>query len=246
MSPDEYTKIRTYFKNILPDDLDDEIINATDVALIASWIDNKKGTPYHFKDLPLKFNLIYRASRDCFRIEIIGGYNPLEWCRTKMVADERSRNHKNYQCKTLNSFLFSLISRFNPIISRVNFEKEAIIWRDHILVYKICISNHQDLLLIILLVKSKQHPYEKKIINRETFKIEEYEVFQVIIDNRLSTLILIRFQKIFKKSFNIIKRSRGTCIIGGNLGRMLNEDEGNSESVDGDSQKSVMRTSVEV
>ncbi|PKY56113.1 hypothetical protein RhiirA4_476164 [Rhizophagus irregularis] len=112
-------------------------INATDVALIASWIDKKKGTPYHFKDLPLKFNLIYRASRD----EIIGGYNPLKWCRTKMVADERSRNHKNYQCKT------------------------------------------------------------------ETFEIEEYEVFQVIIDNRLSTLILlIRFQKIFKKIFNIIKR----------------------------------------
>ncbi|CAB5364503.1 unnamed protein product [Rhizophagus irregularis] len=137
---------------------DSKIINATDVALIASWIDKKKGTPYYFKDLPLKFNLIYRASRDCFRIV------------------------------------------------EVNFEKEAIIWRDHILVYKICISNHQDLLLIILLVKSKQHPYEKKIINRETFKIEEYEVFQVIIDNRLSTLILIRFQKIFKKSFNIIKR----------------------------------------
>ncbi|PKK70850.1 hypothetical protein RhiirC2_779160 [Rhizophagus irregularis] len=103
MSPDEYTKIRTYFKNILPDDLDDEIINATDVALIASWIDKKKGTPYYFKDLPLKFNLIYRASRDCFRI------------------DERSRNHKNYQCKTLNSFLFSLTSRFNPILSRGQF-----------------------------------------------------------------------------------------------------------------------------
>ncbi|POG75321.1 hypothetical protein GLOIN_2v1872981 [Rhizophagus irregularis DAOM 181602=DAOM 197198] len=138
MSPDEYTKIRTYFKNILPDDLDDEIINATDVALIASWIDKKKGTPYYFKDLPLKFNLIYRASRDCFRIDLY--------------------------IKSSGSFINNIVG------------------------------------------KSKQHPYEKKIINRETFKIEEYEVFQVIIDNRLSTLILIRVQKIFKKSFNIIKR----------------------------------------
>ncbi|GBC22754.2 BTB/POZ domain-containing protein [Rhizophagus irregularis DAOM 181602=DAOM 197198] len=177
MSPDEYTKIRTDFKNILPDDLDDEvtqyfsnsasrlsfnalppryifdskIINATDVALIASWIDKKNGTPHHFNDLPFKFNLIYRASRDGFGTdkfhkhcdnkgptillikvrhprEIIGGYNPLEWCRTKMVEDERSHNHKNYQCETSNSFLFSLTSRFNPILSRVNFEKEAIIW----------------------------------------------------------------------------------------------------------------------
>ncbi|CAG8588891.1 11873_t:CDS:2 [Rhizophagus irregularis] len=45
-----------------------------------------------------------------------------------MVEDERSHNHKNYQCETSNSFLFSLTSRFNPILSRVNFEKEAIIW----------------------------------------------------------------------------------------------------------------------
>ncbi|EXX54938.1 hypothetical protein GLOIN_2v1790198 [Rhizophagus irregularis DAOM 181602=DAOM 197198] len=45
------------------------LLIATDVALIASWIDKKKGTPYHFKDLPFKFNLISRASRDGFGID---------------------------------------------------------------------------------------------------------------------------------------------------------------------------------
>ncbi|GBC22547.2 BTB/POZ domain-containing protein [Rhizophagus irregularis DAOM 181602=DAOM 197198] len=130
---------------------DSKIINATDVALIASWIDKKKGTPYYFKDLPLKFNLIYRASRDCFRI----GSNHLERPYFGL---------QDLYIKSSGSFINNIVG------------------------------------------KSKQHPYEKKIINRETFKIEEYEVFQVIIDNRLSTLILIRVQKIFKKSFNIIKR----------------------------------------
>src|SRR5581483_4389086 len=81
MSPYDYTKVRTHFKDILPYGLDEEIlqyflnmnsrpsfkvlrprnlldskiINAADAALIASCIDKKPGTPYHFKDLPFKF-----------------------------------------------------------------------------------------------------------------------------------------------------------------------------------------------
>jgi hypothetical protein len=265
MSPDDYMKIRSSFKDILPDDLDEEvlqyfssstsklfvnvsppryifdskIINAADIALIASWINKKQGTSYHFKDLPYKFNLIYRASRDGFGIdkfhkncdnkgptiivikvrhprEIIGGYNPLEWCHNKMVEDERSslssRNRefsKNYQFKTSNSFIFSLTSRFNPILSRVAFEKEAITWSQN----RGPCFGLQDLyikssgsFINSIVGKSKQHSYEKKIIDRETFEIEEYEVFQVI-DNRSYTFMLIRFQKIFKKIFYIIKWS---------------------------------------
>src|ERR1044072_6023815 len=73
MLPSDYAKVRTRFKNILPDDLDEEvlqyfsdpnpetsfnvlkplrgypfdskIINANDAALIASWVDKKQGTP---------------------------------------------------------------------------------------------------------------------------------------------------------------------------------------------------------
>ncbi|RIA86822.1 hypothetical protein C1645_828698 [Glomus cerebriforme] len=125
MSPHDYTKVRTHFKDILPDGLDEQvlqyfsnssselsfdvlpprylidskIINSIVAELIASWIDKKQGTPYLFKDLPFKFNLIYRASREGFEIDkfhnicnnkgltivvikvhnsrkIIGGYNP--------------------------------------------------------------------------------------------------------------------------------------------------------------------------
>src|SRR5581483_8907994 len=76
MIPYDYcTKVRPHFKDILPDGLDDEIlqyfsdpnsrssfsslplrgypfeskvINAKDVALIASWIDKKQGIPYYY------------------------------------------------------------------------------------------------------------------------------------------------------------------------------------------------------
>ncbi|PKK65802.1 hypothetical protein RhiirC2_754556 [Rhizophagus irregularis] len=42
------------------------IINTTNVALLASWIDKKRGNPYNFSDLPFEFKLIHRASRDGF------------------------------------------------------------------------------------------------------------------------------------------------------------------------------------
>ena len=140
MSPDEYEKVRSRFKNILPDGLDDEIysyhlnpdaklsfkvlplresaysfdseiINAKDVALIASWIDKKRGVPYRFKEIPFKIKLAYRASKDGFGNfhhycdnkgpsivvikvrnsgEIIGGYNPLDWRSIKLVENEDS------------------------------------------------------------------------------------------------------------------------------------------------------------
>src|SRR5205823_13955421 len=96
MSPNEFGIVKAQFKNILPEDLVDNvlqyflnpkfkfsfqvlplrasaynfnsnIINARDAAFIASWIDKKEETCYHFKDIPFKFELIYRASTEGFR-----------------------------------------------------------------------------------------------------------------------------------------------------------------------------------
>ncbi|RIA94183.1 hypothetical protein C1645_873637 [Glomus cerebriforme] len=240
MSPHDYTKVRTKFKDILPDGLDDQyfsnssskpsfdvlpprylidskIINSIDTELIASWIDKKQGTPYHFKDLPFKFNLIYRSSREGFEIdkfhnicdnkgptivvikvhnsgEIIGGYNPLEWRCIKKGDDENSllfhnqQFYENHHCSTSNSFIFSLTNRATPILSRVTSKKEAIIWCKNrgpcFGLQDLCISSSRSSRPFNNIIgKSKQHSYEKKIIDRETFEIEEYEVFQ-IIDNR--------------------------------------------------------------
>ncbi|RHZ85962.1 hypothetical protein Glove_58g82 [Diversispora epigaea] len=252
MSPGDYTEVRAHFKDILPNGLDDDItqyflnpnsrpsvnilplrgysfesniINANDTGLIASWID-KRRTLYHFKDLPFKFKLIYRASRDGFEInnfhnncdnkgptvivikvrdsgEIIGGYNPSEWRRVK-IEDERSSllSHSNdfdYQYQISNSFIFSLTNRSIPILSRISSKKEAITWsrnngpcfglQDLRITSERCFNR--------VFGESRIHSYEKKIICRETFDIEEYEVFQ-IIDERFSRYINRMIMNIFK------------------------------------------------
>jgi hypothetical protein len=264
MSSNDYTKVRTKFNDILPNDLDEEIleyfsnpnfkttfsklpsrflfdsniINCKDAALIASWIDKKRGTPYKFKDIPFKFKLIYRANQEGFEInkfhencdnkgptvviikvrdsgEIIGGYNPLEWRSFKIVEDERSsllyHNYKfynNHQYKLSNSFIFSLK---NQILSRVKSKNEAITWCKNKGPY----FGLQDLFIYSLngnvVGKSKQHSYRKKVINNETFEIEEYEVFQ-IIDDRYKSFIfqyIDRFlqfiERMFEKAIQFIK-----------------------------------------
>ncbi|CAG8632299.1 15955_t:CDS:2, partial [Acaulospora morrowiae] len=237
MSSGDYTKVRDNFKDILPDGLDDEItlyfsdsnfkpsidilplrkhpfesniINAKDAGIIASWMDKRK-TPYHFTNIPFRFKLIYRASRDGFKIQnfhnhcdnkgptlvvikarhsgqIVGGYNPLKWCGVKS-DDERSSllsNNSDHQYKTSDSFIFSVTNRTAPILSRVSSREEAIIWCKN----KGPCFGLQDLRihssnsLNDVICKSRKHSYEKKIINRETFEMEEYEVFQ-IIDERI-------------------------------------------------------------
>ncbi|KAF0542323.1 serine-enriched protein [Gigaspora margarita] len=126
--------------------------------------------------------------------EIIGGYNPLKWCRIKTKHDERSRlltynNDFDHQCRTSNSFIFSLTNQAFPILSQVSSKEEAIIWCRN----KGPCFGLQDLHVTSLrpnniICKSKKHSYEKKVISRETFEIEEYEVFQ-IIDKRFSQYI---------------------------------------------------------
>ncbi|CAG8568962.1 3036_t:CDS:2 [Acaulospora morrowiae] len=224
MSPGDHTKVRTHFKDILPDGLDNEItqyfsdpnfkpsinilplrkclfqsniINAKDAGLIASWIDKRK-TPYHHINLPFKFKLIYRASRDGFEIErfhkncdnkgptlvvikvrnsleIIGGYNPLEWHCVSVEDSILDEDDYDHQYKTSNSFIFSLTNPSVPILSRVSSKKEAIIWCRN---KGPCFGLH-DLHINSsgsnIFCESRKYSYEKNVINKEIFQIEEYE-----------------------------------------------------------------------
>ncbi|PKY44520.1 hypothetical protein RhiirA4_443175 [Rhizophagus irregularis] len=250
MPPNVFNIVSTQFNGILPKDLvddvlqyfsdpnskpllknlplrvtvypfDSKIINAKDAALISSWIDKKKGTPYHLRDIPFRFVLIYRASLEEFKFfhnrcdnkgptvviikvrnsgEIIGGYNPLEWRSIKLNGEEMPSNnsefYNNHKCKTSDSFIFSLFSSTNgviPTLSRVSSKKEAIIWCKD----KGPCFGLQDLWIqsSSRSGKSKQKSYEKTIINKETFEIEEYEVYQ-IIDTRFS------YYEFIKRIFN--------------------------------------------
>ncbi|CAB4389984.1 unnamed protein product [Rhizophagus irregularis] len=122
--------------------------------------------------------------------EIIGGYNPLEWRSIKIEENETSyllsHNqdfYNDYKCKASNSFIFSLANQNFPILSRISSKEEAIIWCRN----KGPCFGLQDLCIKPLIpsnnfnvvCESRQHSYEKKIINGEIFEIEEYEVFQV-------------------------------------------------------------------
>ncbi|GES99067.1 BTB/POZ domain-containing protein [Rhizophagus clarus] len=261
MSPNDYTKIRTQFKDILPNGLDEEvlqyfsnpdfkttfnvlpsrslfdskIINSKDAAIIASWIDKKQGAFYNFKNIPFKLKLIYRASQEGFEInkfhdkcdnkgptvvvikvrgsgEIIGGYNPLEWRSFKILEDERSpllyHNRDfyiNHQHESSNSFIFSLANQKIPILSRVTFKREAITWCKD----KGPCFGFEDLFIYSLngntAGKSKQYSYEKEVINKENFEIEEYEVFQ-IIDDRLKSIVFQFINRMFRSIKRMFER----------------------------------------
>ncbi|CAG8600679.1 5706_t:CDS:2, partial [Racocetra fulgida] len=145
---------------------DSNIINARDAALIASWIDKKQGMPYRFKDMPFKFELIYRASLENFAIdkfhkncdnkgptvviikvrnseEIIGGYNPLDWYEIDLMKNNSDTfgDYADYKFKSTSKNL----------------------WIEY------------DLLRRSIVGTCKQHSYETAIIDKETFEIEEYE-----------------------------------------------------------------------
>ncbi|RIA97532.1 hypothetical protein C1645_813944 [Glomus cerebriforme] len=102
--------------------IDSIIINQQHTVLFANWIDQKGKNSRYIKTIPYEFNLIYRASRDgwaptafhdkCDNKEstitiakiknsehIVGGYNPLQW--------DSSDTHKS----TKDSFIFSFTNR---------------------------------------------------------------------------------------------------------------------------------------
>ncbi|CAG8595190.1 2403_t:CDS:2, partial [Acaulospora morrowiae] len=107
--------------------------------------------------------------------EIIGGYNPLEWRGVVSLIDY---DNFGYRCETSNSFIFSLTNRAIPILSRVASKKEAIIWCGN----KGPCFGLKDLRIIPsnsynnIVCESRNYSYEKKIINKEIFEIEDYEV----------------------------------------------------------------------
>ncbi|CAI2162777.1 13432_t:CDS:2 [Funneliformis geosporum] len=180
-----------------------KILNPRDAVVIANWIDKNQGRPLHIKDLNYEFKLIYRASREGFDVnnfhincdnkgptvivikvrnsgECIGGYNPLEWFSVD-TDDERSHllSPSFSLYSTTNSFIFSLTNRAIPILSRVSSEHEAIFCSNSkgpcFGLKDLCVTHsHKD-----IVGTSRQYSYEKKIINSETFEIEEYEVFQI-------------------------------------------------------------------
>ncbi|RHZ75126.1 hypothetical protein Glove_217g33 [Diversispora epigaea] len=133
---------RLVLKQELPERVNEAfsvIINEEHASMISSWIDNQQ-TSYSLTNNPYEFQLILRGSKDGFAPrtfwdicdghantivvtkvegtdEIIGGFNPLAWDKTKTEW-----------MKTNKSFIFSFKdgNLQNPILSRVKKENEAL------------------------------------------------------------------------------------------------------------------------
>ncbi|RHZ58614.1 hypothetical protein Glove_372g40 [Diversispora epigaea] len=181
------------------------IISRNQAAEISSWIDCKS-TSYHPMNNPYKFQLILRGSKDGFAPrkfwdlcdgyartivvskiketnQIVGGYNPLVWDKSKYDWMETDK-----------SFIFSFkdsLTSTNPILSRVKEETCALWYPSDKDIYgprfgldefmmKSHVSNFtQDKQNKCM--SSCYNSYEKSIrTTNDEFSIIDYEVFRII------------------------------------------------------------------
>ena len=173
--------------------LDSTLIKPEHVAIFSSWIDKKDSSHYNNKNIPYKFNLLYRANRDgnsaapfhekcdnkgatvvVAKIQnsekIVGGYNPLFW--------DLSNNYKS----TNDSFIFSFTDRNNLQSAKVGYCNNN---RDVVG----CYPNYgplfgagNDLRFYNGDWRGKPQSYPKvdDIQNGNDFNVDDYEVFQVV------------------------------------------------------------------
>ncbi|GBC01432.1 hypothetical protein RclHR1_04190016 [Rhizophagus clarus] len=192
--PPRKLKCTTIYESIL--------IKPQHFAIFSSWIEKKDGSHYNIRNVPYDFNLLYRASRDgntpaefhnkCDKKEativvvkinrteqIVGGYNPLFW------------DSCNCYKSTNDSFIFSFTDRTNFQSAKVGYSKGG----------PYSIQSHPNLGPIFG-GHSKADLYERSLISFGTwsstsndsyvkidsiptgnFKVDDYEVFQVVKRN---------------------------------------------------------------
>ncbi|GBC01815.1 hypothetical protein RclHR1_04340012 [Rhizophagus clarus] len=172
--------------------IDSTLIESKHIPLFASWIDKKDSFYYDEKNSPYDFKLLYRSSRDGIATssfhgncdnkgatiwvakvkdstQLIGGYNPLDW----------DGSHKDWKA-TIDSFIFNFTDGRNISTSEVSY-----VSRQSRAVY--CHYNDGPTMGNI-------YNYSNNWSNKDrgygdiypnigiptNFKVEDYEVFQVI------------------------------------------------------------------
>ncbi|RIB22823.1 hypothetical protein C2G38_2033259 [Gigaspora rosea] len=168
------------------------IINEEHAAEISSWID-RHSSPYDVTKIPYKFKLLLRGSRDGFTVEsfhklcdkipgtvviikvdgtneILGGYNPLVWQTSSSTG----------YLKTADSFIFSLKTNnlSSSILSRVKDVNAAIGCSPAKGLYFGCYFYMKGTRECCY--KNNCSYYKLSFRNSNDFKIDEYEVFQIL------------------------------------------------------------------
>ncbi|EXX75066.1 BTB/POZ domain-containing protein [Rhizophagus irregularis DAOM 181602=DAOM 197198] len=174
--------------------IDSIMINRKQLTIFANWIDKMKENVTYINDIPYKFNLLYRASRDgntaaAFHAkcddkgativvvkitnseQIVGGYNPLKW------------DSSNSRKQTNDSFIFSFSYRSNLQTANVVYSQN----NDHsIQCYSYCgpVFGLND-----LYINYDDDPYNWYHDGSSSYptinipnctNVDDYEVFQVI------------------------------------------------------------------
>ncbi|RIA90648.1 hypothetical protein C1645_823100 [Glomus cerebriforme] len=176
--------------------IESNIIKPIHAAIISNWIDRKDTKSFvSTKDSHYDFKLLYRGSRDGFYNrefrykcnnrgpsvaiiklkscgKIIGGYNPFGW-----------QYNINTWKKTTDSFIFTLENgeNFHEIkLSRVNVPVAAIYEHQSSGLNfgggDLNIDNH------IVSCQKKMQSYEHRILDINTYIVEEFEVFSITMD----------------------------------------------------------------
>jgi hypothetical protein len=117
---------------LIYDSIDSTLIERQYFAIFASWIDKKGNSHYGVRNIPYKFNLLYRASRDgntpaafhnkcdykgativvakiANSEQIVGGYNPLQWDSSSVWKS------------TFDSFMYFFADRKSIITAKVSY-----------------------------------------------------------------------------------------------------------------------------
>ncbi len=174
------------------------IITSKHFAIFASWIKKQNYSYYNDRIIPYGFKLIYRASRDgntaatfhekcdnkgativIVKIEnsekIIGGYNPLDW--------KAEIGHSGYSKSTKESFIFSFTDRDNFQTAKLSYPNNY----HHAIM---SMPNNGPIFGYFDILSRNNNNWENRNCTNpraysiigipQTFRVNDYEVFQVI------------------------------------------------------------------
>ncbi|EXX67506.1 hypothetical protein GLOIN_2v1838247 [Rhizophagus irregularis DAOM 181602=DAOM 197198] len=178
---------------------DSILLRSQHFAIFSDWIEKKNDSHYNIENIPYKFDLLCRASRDGNTSEvfhakcdhrgatiiiakisnsnhIVGGYNPLFWDTT---SDWKSTN---------NSFIFSFTNTNDFQTAKVGHVTNTSYAMRCSSAYGPIFGGGYDLFHSVDSTwKSHKHSYpeidipqDRKMGNYNVFNVENYEVFQVV------------------------------------------------------------------
>ncbi|CAG8544991.1 8823_t:CDS:2, partial [Racocetra fulgida] len=199
-------------RNITSGPIDSVLIDGRHATLISNWIDRKDTKLNLKRKNPYKFNLLVRASKDGFGVDvfhnrcdsvartlvlakvkgtnqIVGGYNPIKWNFSENSHGTSVGPHKSFKKfgSTSDSFIFSFNDTLNPTMATLSRLHESLddeaVYFSHS--YGPCFGQN-DLHMVDQSWNCRKTSYNHEILpGRSNFIADDYEVFQIVENDGL-------------------------------------------------------------